>query len=315
MKWRNDEPGEELLVSFDVPYERRKIALSQIDSKRSMSNKARAKPLFDETVAVYSRDMRNGSVFPELLVREVEREFVTIGGNHRVAAALANGETEAQALVVVCSDMEFDLLCKTHNRLNGREVSPAELIQQAADYSEAYDVPGRQVAAAFGLSHESLSSELRIRKLKRIAADNSCSCIGWSANAMSNLAKATPHIPAIVHILKKCRGAAPTCSELDTLKSMLADKQTEAQMMEAIETWSKARAFHTKQRAVKAPIRMALLAATSQLENKLMKAATISQTQMTMEEAKEVFRRLTETVSHLSRLLENGSHLPKKRSA
>lgn len=41
MKWRNDEPGEELLVSFDVPYERRKIALSQIDSKRSMSNKAR----------------------------------------------------------------------------------------------------------------------------------------------------------------------------------------------------------------------------------------------------------------------------------
>lgn len=71
MKWRNDEPGEELLVSFDVPYERRKIALSQIDSKRSMSNKARAKPLFDETVAVYSRDMRNGSVFPSCLFEKL----------------------------------------------------------------------------------------------------------------------------------------------------------------------------------------------------------------------------------------------------
>lgn len=171
-----DERAERVLDEAGLVYEYRVIDLAHIDPKASRENRGRVSPLDYSLIEQYAQQMRSGSKFPAICVREVRRsgncKYVIAGGNHRAAAMLECGRTSALALVCVSTDAEFEIVARRLNIVEGKSLDTDDRLLLAADMVTNRGVTQAIAAAIHAVSTSALGDYIRRAKAEAIACAN-----------------------------------------------------------------------------------------------------------------------------------------------
>jgi hypothetical protein len=149
-----DPKIEKILDDYGVRYELiRDVPTTRINREESLANQARFSALNLSVVAQYRRDLRNGDIFPAIVVHN----DIIVDGNHRWRAH--SDEGLALAAYVLDADTEPDLVQKLTFKLNkphGLNLSMDEKLAHAAYFVEA------------GMSHADAAQEMGIDKVSRL---------------------------------------------------------------------------------------------------------------------------------------------------
>lgn len=125
---------ERLLDDYMVEWEFVKdLPLSDIDEKRSFANQARVdQPIQQDLVETYVEGLKNGDIFPAIVVHRDGNKLVNVDGNHRFAAAKKNGESNTIAAYVIKAKAEtVRILMTLLNVIHGRSLSEQEKLWHA----------------------------------------------------------------------------------------------------------------------------------------------------------------------------------------
>lgn len=147
--------------------------IDRIDLAAGLRNQARVTaPLDPEVVERYTTAMAAGDTFPPVLLRRRGRgRHIPLGGNHRLAAAVAAGRTEHPAYLVEVTDEVAPLLMYGDNARHGLPPSRDERIAQAIHLIEACGLTQGNAAAAVGLAQPAVSLAQTVQKASRRAHD------------------------------------------------------------------------------------------------------------------------------------------------
>jgi ParB-like chromosome segregation protein Spo0J len=149
-----DPKIEKILDDYGVRYELiRDVSTTRINHEESLANQARFSPLNLNVVAQYRRDLRDGDIFPAVVVHN----DVIVDGNHRLRAHSEEGL--ALAAYVIDADTEPDVVVKLTFKLNkphGLNLTIDEKLAHAAHFVEA------------GMSHADACQEMGIDKVSRL---------------------------------------------------------------------------------------------------------------------------------------------------
>lgn len=146
------------------------LPIDRIDRTRSLTNQARLEPLNQEVVDRYTADIQRGDVFPPVIALDQggRTKLRLLGGNHRLWAHVAAGETTIQAYVVKAEPEMAMRLTYEDNRRHGLPPSDDERIVQAI---HLIDTGWTQEAAAacVGIPSPRISQERTMVKAARRA--------------------------------------------------------------------------------------------------------------------------------------------------
>lgn len=133
--WKNDDDAIVTVNRMGLKWIYASVQSSSIDEKRSRHNHARKTAIIPDNVDDYADAMDRGDVFPMIVVARIDgdKKFVIAGGNHRYQAAIKNGVTEFDAMVVECDAAMFSLLCPALNLYVGQREDRDVRVDQAAD--------------------------------------------------------------------------------------------------------------------------------------------------------------------------------------
>jgi ParB-like chromosome segregation protein Spo0J len=162
-----DELGAKWAFEPDLP-------IARIDMASSLANQVRHDPLNDEVVDRYAADMRRGNRFPPLLV-EVDHLAapstpVILGGNHRLAAALAAGLITHPAYLVVAPESTLMRIRFEDNARHGLPPTMTERIGHAVELMRT-GLSQAEAAAAVGVPQPKLSIAVAVLEASDRADD------------------------------------------------------------------------------------------------------------------------------------------------
>lgn len=129
------------------------IPISAIDTKRSRANQARKDPIVPESVERFATAMRNGTVFPPIVVHAVGTRLVIIDGNNRHEAAL-KAKREYIHGIIIDEDTSSELIqLLTVEANNSHGVTPpTEWRLQQAFHLQALGYDDDTAAEASGVT-------------------------------------------------------------------------------------------------------------------------------------------------------------------
>ncbi len=135
------------------------LELARINLEKSRHNQARTEPLIADTVDLYRQGYRNGDPFPAIIVRQAssKAKLVTVGGNHRTTAALAEHLTTHPAFIIECTDNAVMPLAYADNLRHGAQPSKTERIAQGA-HLVAMGMEQRAAAQTVGVGESEIST-------------------------------------------------------------------------------------------------------------------------------------------------------------
>ena len=135
IKWKNDEDAIVTVNRIGLKWSYATVPASNIDEKRSKHNHARKTAIIQQNVEDYADAMERGDVFPMIVVARIDgdKKLVIAGGNHRYQAAVKQGVTEFDAMVVECDAAMFSILCPALNLYVGQREDRNVRVEQAAD--------------------------------------------------------------------------------------------------------------------------------------------------------------------------------------
>lgn len=124
---------ERILDDFHVEWEfdpNNKIDV--IDEKRSLSNQARVdQPIMPDLVETYAEAMKQGDLFPAVVIHKDGQKWVTVDGNHRLVASKKAGKTVLPAYKVKAKAETLRVLMTMLNVIHGRALSEKEKLWHA----------------------------------------------------------------------------------------------------------------------------------------------------------------------------------------
>lgn len=146
-----------------------------IDLDASAAEQYRLQTIDDATVDRYATDMARGDTFPPVIVRQLARRMVIVGGMHRVHAAVRAGRP-VDAYVIRCTAARARLLAYEDNRSHGRPLSPAERAELAARMVRLDRVSVATAAASVGAGEPqvrmALDGHKALERADRLAVQN-----------------------------------------------------------------------------------------------------------------------------------------------
>jgi hypothetical protein len=147
-----------------------KIPVTHIKEKKSVKYNTRPKGLDQEKVERLRRCIRNGRPFMRLVLRKCGNDYYVLGGNHRLAAMLAEGVDEVEAYVVVEDDDDECLnLAINFNQDTGEENTPTAMVGHAVDRVLHTDMQVDAAAKRFGVAKERVQEAMRREQVKDVA--------------------------------------------------------------------------------------------------------------------------------------------------
>lgn len=144
-----------------------KVALSEINETKSERNQARLQvPVDKDLIAEYAAHRRRGDQFPPLVAwrpKTGNSKYILIDGNQRTKAFHDAGDKHADMYFVDTQDqLIIDRLTWGFNNLvNGRRLSPDEVLEHAISLVRKHGMPQKQAAEESGIHVKKLSTALR----------------------------------------------------------------------------------------------------------------------------------------------------------
>ena len=169
-----DAGAEEIVRGMGLTATYARVSMSDIDMVDSKRNRGRIDQSDEGTVQEYADAMMRGDRFPAICCRRTGRKskpLTIAGGWTRTQAKLRAGETDVVALVVLCDDAEFDLLCKRLNTVNGVRTTTRERVLQAAELVMRRGYGAPQAARLMCVDPHTVRSEVvRVQVIQKAAA-------------------------------------------------------------------------------------------------------------------------------------------------
>jgi ParB-like chromosome segregation protein Spo0J len=218
MTWKTDDVAWRMCQDIDQDAKIEDVPIEKIDKTASRHNGARQEPFHAELVREYAAAMRQGDVFPCIVVARVDSQakLIVAGGNHRFAAAQSLGHDKVKAIVVRCNEAQFRLLAKQLNTTNGLRETTAARAEGAADLVTHANYSTADAARAMGVSKSTLLDVLTRRRLQELAEQHNYS-LSLSAGSASEFAGMLADTDITVELLEYC-----ACSPSNTHARIVA---------------------------------------------------------------------------------------------
>lgn len=186
-EWRSDPDAEVILRDIaKLPYLIDTISLDDIDWSESANNCARlTDPLNTGKIEDYATCMRNGDVFPRIVVERHKKKnrYVILGGNQRSAALKtidSSALVECYVVDPLTSD-ERELVIRSLNSRHGWGSTKEERIEHAVFLVRKYGMHVDTVARAMVVGSSTISLHIRAEDERARLAKN-----GIDSSAMPN---------------------------------------------------------------------------------------------------------------------------------
>lgn len=151
-----DTAESQQLHARAMKFNRMVVSFEAIDLEASERNQARLLPIHEETVELYEAAMRDGAVFPPIVVNGTKAPFVVLDGNHRIRAAINTGFDSAEMLVVTdASKAAMELYTYEANAKHGLPTTVEERVVQGV-YLVSLGNAAIDVAKALSISERKL---------------------------------------------------------------------------------------------------------------------------------------------------------------
>jgi len=288
----------QMLDEMGIIYDVIEADLSRLAQRDISTAQSRLDGLDDEQVKVYAECMKNGDVFPEIVVSVSSNDRVyVLSGNHRVAAARSIGRATLPALRVTnLTDAQKQLIVAGANNKHGKNITIDDRRAQACAMVEVFGWTLVDSARQFSLTVGQIETALQARR----------SHVRWDQLAQNNKMPAKKHGNDRMRNLMRLRSdkayvAAAEASPLlqtNEFDALVAEANRKLNEDEAVELFAsvirraddRARSTGTKKASGATP-----LAAVSRMDNSLHKL-TIEMARSQTDEDK------TETIIHLHRM-------------
>ncbi len=183
----------QMLNEEGIDYIEIDVELDRINQTDIMAAQSRIDGLDPDQVRIYAECMKNGDVFPEIVVQANKQgRYQVLSGNHRVRAAQNIGRTHLPALLVAPTDAQRDMIVAGANNRHGKPITMDDRKLQACRKVEVYGWTYGDAAKAFGLTEAIVKNAIAARKArarwdevmpegplkKRVPSDNRLMYIG-----------------------------------------------------------------------------------------------------------------------------------------
>lgn len=158
----------QMLNEEGIDYIEIDVELDRINQTDIMAAQSRIDGLDPDQVRIYAECMKNGDVFPEIVVQANKQgRYQVLSGNHRVRAAQNIGRTHLPALLVAPTDAQRDMIVAGANNRHGKPITMDDRKLQACRKVEVYGWTHGDAAKAFGLTEAVVNNAISIRKARR----------------------------------------------------------------------------------------------------------------------------------------------------
>jgi hypothetical protein len=306
--WRDDDLAKQVLDNLGIDFTIKTIKCDDIDIEASRHNLARVTALDTSVSANYMERMKIGDAFPRIVVRGGLKsgKYVIVGGNHRFDAFMKTGGKTIEVMLIVVSDLQFNISAKSLNTVNGTPPSLQERCEQAASLCVAYKISVADASRAMGISSGMLTNTMNANEVKDIASREGIK-VTWKisiSRELGTLAKTDE--PVLVDILKGISGQVVSVDDIQELKREIAKFRVESSKREAVAKWLGARTKVKSRVRTQSPIRDKIRQSAKCLSSSIDNASILTQTQLSREEAAEAVKSMESTLSALRRLLAIG---------
>lgn len=301
LNWKNDDDAITTLNRMGVAWSLRTVAVSEIDVKTSRHNHARKKAIIDSNVDDYADAMDRGDVFPKIVLARVDgaKEWLVAGGNHRLAAAIKLGLDEVDVIVVECDKSMFSLICPALNLYVGQREDRVVRIAQAADAAERLGISAKQAAEEYRVPKSSVCHAINERKVIVAARRIGVRVDGMPASVLRAIAPVESDavlLPLAVELAKTKLNSEEVRVAVSEAKKQPTEADRVAMLRDKIET---AKQVTISGRIYKLPTRMSIRRCVTTLEKLITAESSLSQMQITKEEAREFVRTVESILKHL----------------
>lgn len=306
--WRDDKLAEQVLDNLGIDFTIKTIKCDEIDLEASRHNLARVTALDASISSNYMERMKIGDAFPRIVVRGGLKsgKYVIVGGNHRFDAFMKTGGKTIEVMLIVVSDLYFNVSAKSLNTVNGFPPSLQDRCDQAASLCVAYKMSVGDASRAMGISSSMLTNTMNANEVKDIASREGIKppCKISILRELGTLAKTDE--PVLVDILKGISGQVVSVDDIQELKREVAKCRVESSKREAVAKWLGARTKVKSRVKTQSPIRDKIRQYVKCLSSSIDNASILTQTQLSREEAAEAVKSMESTLSALRRLLAIG---------
>jgi ParB-like chromosome segregation protein Spo0J len=302
LKWELDNPAISVIDRLGLQKTIEEVSAAAIDVAKSRINKARPLPIDKDTVEDYAESMKRGDLFPCIVLRRIGRKYVIAGGNHRHEAAKSIGETAFTAIVVVCDDDEFDVLCKKLNLSVGRREPRSVRVDQAVELVNTRSIDIAEAAREMEVPESSVADRLRSQEVTQ-----SLVSIGvydkvqpTHARLMYQIRKDTAILPLVADLSAKRK---VSIEELRGIIKAAKDLGTEKDRMEFLRAEiEKRKSIRASGQKLSRKVKTAIVRGIGVLEVAVGGKETLCQIQMSREECLGAVKRLTELLEKVKKI-------------
>jgi hypothetical protein len=151
------------MTYFEVDVELDRIIKGDITAAQS-----RIDGLDADQVRIYAECMRNGDVFPEIVVEATKSARMRVlSGNHRVEAARAIGLKSIPGLLVTPTDAQRDMIVGGANNRHGKPITMDDRKAQACRKVEVFGWTHEEAGRMFGISAAVVGNAISSRRARQ----------------------------------------------------------------------------------------------------------------------------------------------------
>jgi hypothetical protein len=308
IKWKNDDDAIVTVNRIGLKWSYATVQSSSIDEKRSKHNHARKTAIIPQNVDDYADAMERGDVFPMIVVARIDgdKKLVIAGGNHRYQAAIKQGSTEFDAMVVECDAAMFSILCPALNLYVGQREDRNVRVDQAADAVMRLGITCKSAADDYRVPANSVNHRVNEKRVAVAAAKMGIRVDHLQSGYLKLLTPIMTDAAMLPLAIELCNTKLGVDGVRESLKQA-RDLPLERDRMAAIsQSISDAKRITVSGRVPKQPVRASIMRSLTTISAAVKKeGASLCSLQISNTEAMNIAMDLRETAKKLDRLAGN----------
>jgi hypothetical protein len=252
--------------------------------------------------------MERGDVFPMIVVARIDgdKKLVIAGGNHRYQAAIKQGSTEFDAMVVECDAAMFSILCPALNLYVGQREDRNVRVDQAADAVMRLGITCKSAADDYRVPANSVNHRVNEKRVAVAAAKMGIRVDHLQSGYLKLLTPIMTDaamLPLAIELCNTKLGVDDVRESLKQARELPLEKDRVEAMSQSI---SDAKRITVSGRVPKQPVRASIMRSLTTISAAVKKeGASLCSLQISNTEAMNIAMDLRETAKKLDRLAGN----------